>query len=84
MAKRPFRNRVQSGHVENRVIHAGRFEDRAAHENGSRSLLKLSAEKDRVLAESLVHEIVPEATRYQINPAIYHDARRRILSALDQ
>ncbi len=38
----------------------------------------------RVLAEAFAHEIVPAATRYQTNPAIYHDARRRILSALDQ
>ena len=47
------------------------------------TLLTMLAEKDRALAEALALEIIPEATRYQTDPATYHAARRRILSALD-
>lgn len=47
------------------------------------TLLTKLAEKDPKLAEDIVRRIVPSATEYQTDPAVYHAARRQILSALD-
>ncbi len=48
------------------------------------TLLTMLAEKDPTQASRIALEIAPEAIDYQTDPAVYHAARRRILSALDQ
>ena len=47
------------------------------------TLLTMLAEKNEQLARDIVRDIVPSVTRYQTNASVYHDARRRILLALD-
>ena len=47
------------------------------------TLLTMLAEKDGKLAEEIAREVVPSATEYRTDPAVYHAARRRILAALD-
>ncbi|HUT91621.1 MAG TPA: DUF4091 domain-containing protein [Thermoguttaceae bacterium] len=47
------------------------------------TLLTMLAEKDGKLAEEIAREVVPSATEYRTDPAVYHNARRRILAALD-
>jgi hypothetical protein len=48
------------------------------------TLLAKLGETNRRLAEKIACEVIPSATEYHTDPAVYHAARRRILVALDQ
>ena len=48
------------------------------------TLLTMLAEADPKLAEEIVRGIIPSATEYRTDPAVYHAERRRILIALDK
>ena len=48
------------------------------------TLLIMLAEKDDELSDEIVRGMVPSATEYTTDPAVYHAARGRVLSALDK
>lgn len=47
------------------------------------TLLTMLAEKDKQLATQITNRLLPSATEYSTDPAIYHAARRQILTALE-
>ena len=48
------------------------------------ALLSMLAELDAELAAKIVRETFPSPTTYRTDPAVYHAARRQILTALDE